>query len=92
MAFTPVKELSEYLRIGSENFYIGCQFRQNAIKTLKLLFYSRLNRKIGKHICVVLIGKTCRTTVKVKISLYSVNDPTFVSLLGPIVGRMINLL
>ena len=95
MAFTLVKELGETWRIGVEGSYNGYQYRQDASRTPRYFFMAGLiERKIGKHIGIVLNGENLldyRQSKNEALFTGSITNPSFVPLWAPIDGRVINL-
>ncbi len=95
MAFTIVKELGENWRIGLEGSYNGRQYRLDASKTPDYFFMAGLlERKFGKHICVVLNGENLldfRQSKNEVLFTGTITNPAFVPLWAPIDGRVINL-
>lgn len=95
MAFTIVKELGETWRIGVEGSYNGYQYRQDASKTPGYFFMAGLiERKIGKHIGIVLNGENLldyRQSKNEPLFTGSIINPSFVPLWATIDGRAINL-
>lgn len=95
-AFTIVRDFEDIgLRLGIEGSYTGPQHRENYSLTPGYFFMAAmLDKKIGKHISIVLNGENLLDYRQSKVEpLFtgSVSNPVFKPLWAPIDGRVINL-
>ncbi|MCC6289850.1 MAG: TonB-dependent receptor [Chitinophagaceae bacterium] len=95
-AFTLVRDFEKTgFRFGIEGSYTGKQHREDYTLTPGYLFIAAMmEKKIGKHVSVVLNGENMLNYRQSKVeALYtgSIANPTFSPLWAPIDGRVINL-